>query len=83
MDTFWEKGMALWTLINCSCLVSVNPGQHEGGNYRAAAINFTFIGNPVGQEIPLTPRVKAHGKVDHCNFLTTSVNSFHSNVPFL
>lgn len=77
--------MVLLTLSNCYCFVLVNPGQHAVGNYRAVAINFSFIGNQGDQEIQLelTPRVKAHGKVDQCNFLTTSVNSFHGNVPFL
>ena len=55
-------------LCKCYCFVLVNPARHAGGNYISAAINFTFLGNAVPQGIPLTPRVKAHGKVDQSNF---------------
>ena len=61
----------------------MNPGQHAVSNYISAAVDFLSLNEPETQEIPLTPRVKAHGKVDQCNFSTNNVNSFHGNIPFL
>ena len=61
----------------------MNPEQHAGGDYESASINFTSLNNNDGESIPLTPRVKAHGKIDQYIFLTTSVNTFHGNIIFL